>query len=154
MTIRWRWGDLSDFSAAEWHAVGVFRQAIFVVEQRCPYPDLDALDPLSRHLAGYDDDGRLVAYLRLVPPGLKYPAPSLGRIALATTARGIGNGRALVREGLAEHQRRYAGQPNTIGAQAYLTQFYRSLGFEPCSDIYLEDEIPHLDMTRLPEASE
>ena len=58
----------------------------------------------------------------------------------------MGLGRPLVIEGLAEHRRRYPGLPNTIGAQAHLAGFYGSLGFEPVGEVYLEDDIPHIDM--------
>lgn len=146
MAIAWRWHALADLPATVWHEVGVLRQAVFIVEQACAYPDLDALDPLSAHLLGRDAAGTLQAYLRLVPPGAKYADPSLGRIVIAPAARGAGLGRPLVAEGLAEHQRRYPGLANTIGAQERLRAFYISLGFEPISEVYLEDGIPHLDM--------
>lgn len=148
--LAWRWVRLDQLDALQWHEVAVLRQAVFIVEQTCPYPDLDALDPPSLHLLGRDAAGTLQAYLRLVPAGLKYATPSLGRILTAPTARGGGQGRALVREGLAGHARHYPGQANTIGAQAHLADFYRSLGFAPASEVYLEDEIPHLDMVWQP----
>ncbi|PHV12755.1 GNAT family N-acetyltransferase [Chitinimonas sp. BJB300] len=146
MQLNWKWYTLPEFSALQWHEVSTLRQAVFVVEQSCPYPDLDALDPVSEHLLGRDADGTLQAYLRLVPPGLKFREASLGRILTAAMARGNGTGRQLVREGLAGHVSRYPGGANRIGAQAYLLDFYRSLGFEPCSDTYLEDDISHIDM--------
>lgn len=146
MQLHWKWSTLEELSSLEWHEVSVTRQAVFIIEQTCPYPDLDAFDPVSIHLLGRDAEGKLQAYLRLVPPGVKFSEPSLGRILTASTARGTGAGRLLVRKGLAEHARRYPGLPNKIGAQAHLLDFYRSLGFEPCSDTYLEDDIPHLDM--------
>ena len=146
MQLHWKWCSLEDLSAPEWHEVSIARQAVFIVEQACPFPDLDALDQVSMHLLGTDNEGKLQAYLRLVSPGSKYSEPSLGRILTAATARGLGVGRLLVLEGLAEHVRRYPGLPNKIGAQAHLTNFYCSLGFEPCSDTYLEDDIPHIDM--------
>ena len=150
--LRWRWATLDTLTAAEWHEVGVLRQAVFIVEQQCPFPDLDAIDPESRHLLGRDDSGQLVAYLRLVPAGHKYPTPSIGRVVTAASARGNGTGKALMLEALAEHMRCYPGQPNTIGGQAYLNGFYQSLGFRPVSDIYLEDDIEHIDMVWTPPA--
>lgn len=149
--MRWRWARLDQLSAVEWHAIGMLRQTVFIVEQRCPYPDLDHLDPDSDHLIGYDDHGQPLAYLRLVPPGYKFEQPSLGRVVVSPAARGRKLGVELVRQGLLGHAERYPSQPNTIGAQAYLTEFYRSLGFEPISEHYLEDEIPHLDMRWTPQ---
>ncbi|MFC4159916.1 GNAT family N-acetyltransferase [Chitinimonas lacunae] len=151
--MHWHWTRLEQLSALQWHEIGLLRQSVFVVEQRCPYPDLDRLDPVSDHLLGHDEHGRLVAYLRLVPPGLKFDQPSLGRVVVAPTARRSRLGQALVAEGLAGHVARYPGRPNLIGAQAYLTSFYESLGFITVSDTYLEDEIPHLDMRWDPPAA-
>lgn len=146
MHIDWQWTDFSKLTVAQWHAVSVLRQSVFIVEQRCPYPDLDALDPPSRHLLGYGETGELLAYLRLVPAGLKYAEPSLGRIVVAPAGRSGGAGLALVQEGLAGHQRLFPGRANTIGAQVYLQRFYTRLGFVNIGEPYLEDDIPHIDM--------
>lgn len=146
MHVDWLWTDFSKLTVAQWHAVGVLRQSVFIVEQRCPYPDLDALDPSSQHLLGWSESGDLLAYLRLVPPGLKYAEPSLGRIVVASAGRGAGLGVDLIREGQAGHQRLFPGQANTIGAQVYLQRFYTRLGFVNISEPYLEDDIPHIDM--------
>lgn len=150
--LHWQWASLAALSAVEWHEVGMLRQAVFIVEQACPFPDLDELDIVSRHLLGRNDSGKLLAYLRLVPAGHKYPTPSIGRVATANEARRTGSGKAMMLEALAEHQRCYRGQPNTIGGQAYLLGFYQSLGFEPISAIYLEDDIEHIDMVWTPPA--
>lgn len=152
MSLHWQWATLDALSAREWHEVGMLRQAVFIVEQRCAFPDLDELDLNSLHLLGRNGAGELWAYLRLVPPGGKYDTPSIGRVVTATAARGSGAGRALMLEGMAEHQRRYPGQPNTIGGQAYLNAFYESLGFETISEVYLEDDIEHYHMRWTPPA--
>lgn len=152
MSLHWQWATLDALSAREWHEVGMLRQAVFIVEQRCAFPDLDELDLNSLHLLGRNDAGELWAYLRLVPPGGKYDTPSIGRVVTASAARGCGAGRALMLEGMAEHQRRYPGQPNTIGGQAYLNAFYESLGFETISEVYLEDDIEHYHMRWTPPA--
>ncbi|SFZ70204.1 GNAT family N-acetyltransferase [Chitinimonas taiwanensis] len=152
MSLHWQWATLDALSAREWHEVGMLRQAVFIVEQRCAFPDLDELDLNSLHLLGRNDAGELWAYLRLVPPGGKYDTPSIGRVVTASAARGSGAGRALMLEGMAEHQRRYPGQPNTIGGQAYLNAFYESLGFETISEVYLEDDIEHYHMRWTPPA--
>lgn len=152
MSLHWQWATLDALSAREWHEVGMLRQAVFIVEQRCAFPDLDELDLNSLHLLGRNGAGELWAYLRLVPPGGKYDTPSIGRVVTASAARGSGAGRALMLEGMAEHQRRYPGQPNTIGGQAYLNAFYESLGFETISEVYLEDDIEHYHMRWTPPA--
>ncbi|QDQ26781.1 GNAT family N-acetyltransferase [Chitinimonas arctica] len=150
MNLSWQWSRLEELSALQWHEVGVLRQTVFVVEQACPYPDLDQLDPVSLHLLGRDEAGQLQACLRLVPAGMKFDAPSIGRVVTSAQARGTGAGKALMLEGLAEHRRRYPGQPNRIAGQLYLRGFYESLGFVPFSDIYLEDDIEHINMAWMP----
>ncbi len=144
--MSFRWAVLGQLSAPEWHALAMLRQQVFIVEQCCPYPDLDSLDAVSRHLLYRSEDGVLRACLRLVPPGLKYTTPSLGRIVVLASSRGCGLGRRLVAEGLAEHQRCYPGQPNMIGAQVYLEKFYQGFGYECVGAAYAEDGIPHQDM--------
>ncbi|HWU88131.1 MAG TPA: GNAT family N-acetyltransferase, partial [Kofleriaceae bacterium] len=86
----------------------------------------------------------IVAYLRIVPAGAKYDEASIGRVVTAPEARGTGLGRELMRRGLAA-----AGRvPLRIGAQAHLEKFYGELGFVRASDVYDEDGIPHVEMTR------
>ena len=80
--LQWQWATLAELSSLQWHEVGVLRQTVFVVEQTCPFPDLDAKDIDSHHLLGRNSEGRLVAYLRLVPAGHKYATPSLGRVVM------------------------------------------------------------------------
>jgi ElaA protein len=91
-------------------------------------------------------DGRIVAYLRIVPAGAKYAERSIGRVVTAPEARGMGLGRELMKRGLA-----LAGDaPLRIGAQAYLERWYTDLGFVRASDVYDEDGIAHIEMTRAP----
>ncbi len=123
---------------------------MFVVEQNCPYLDADGYDRGAWHLWTAAPDGVVRACLRVLPAGLKYAEPSLGRIVTAPEARRTGLGRELVAEGL----RRLAGScgdvPVRIGAQKYLEKFYGDFGFARASDDYDEDGIPHLEMIRLP----
>ncbi|UXY15731.1 GNAT family N-acetyltransferase [Chitiniphilus purpureus] len=151
--IRWRWRALDGFDAMALFEYLRLRQQVFIVEQRCIYPDLDDCDPPSLHLTGHDAAGRLVACLRLVPPGRKYPEPSIGRVVVCPTARGGSIGHALVAEGLAEAARRYPGMAHRIGAQAHLAAFYGRHGFVPVGEVYDEDGIDHVDMLRRPDAA-
>lgn len=125
---------------------------VFVVEQACPYPELDDHDraPGTLHLLGYQNN-QLVAYLRLLAPGTTYPNVSLGRVATAAAARGNGLGHRLLAEGLRLAEHHWPGQTIDIGAQSHLQPYYCRYGFEPISAEYLEDGIPHIDM-RLPKA--
>ncbi|MFK7829678.1 MAG: GNAT family N-acetyltransferase [Congregibacter sp.] len=127
------------------------RSMIFVVEQACAYLDPDGLDQAAWHML-YREHGALLAYQRCLPPGTAHRDSScLGRVAVASSKRGVALGRELVKNGIAFNFRTWPGQPIQIGAQTYLQGFYASLGFEVCSDPYLEDGIGHVDM-RLDEA--
>ena len=126
------------------------RQRVFVVEQSCPYVDADGKDRRCRHLwmPGSGDDPQ--AYLRIVPPGVSFAEPSLGRVITAPEARRSGLGKALMVEGLARAMAVHGLVPVRIGAQNYLERFYRELGFVRASDDYDEDGIPHLEMLYTP----
>ncbi|WP_255988961.1 GNAT family N-acetyltransferase [Chitinolyticbacter albus] len=146
MHINWTWRALADFTALALFDYLRLRQDVFVVEQTCAYPDMDDYDAPSLHLAGYDEAGRLVACLRLVPPGLKYAEPSLGRVVIAPLARGTGAGHLLIAEALRRAAALYPGQGHRIGAQAHLECFYGRHGFVRIGDEYDEDGIAHIDM--------
>jgi len=143
MNLRWRDAAFAELTVAELHAIYALRARVFVVEQACAYQDVDDHDLTARHLWA-EADGRIVAYLRIVPAGAKYAEQSIGRVVTAPEARGTGLGRELMRRGLA-----LAGDaPLRIGAQAHLERFYSELGFVRASDVYDEDGIPHIEMTR------
>ena len=121
------------------------RIEVFVVEQQCAYQELDGLDSGAHHLCGMQD-GRLAAYLRLLPAGNRFAGPSIGRVMIAGFARGGGLGRALMVQGISGCRHYYPGDSLFVSAQAYLEKFYLELGFETISPVYDEDGIPHLDM--------
>lgn len=141
--LRWHDRAFDELTARELHAIYALRVRVFVVEQACAYQDVDALDLLARHVWA-EADGRIAGYLRILPAGAKYDEASLGRIVTAPEARGTGLGRELVLRGFALT----AGAPLRIAAQAYLERFYTELGFVRVSDVYDDDGIPHVDMTR------
>jgi ElaA protein len=130
------------------YEVMAFRQAVFVVEQNCPYLDADGKDQQAYHLLGYRD-GSLVAYTRLLPPGLSYSGyASIGRVITSAAVRGTGAGRQLMEESLARIASLFSNPAIKISAQCYLTSFYESLGFTTLGASYLEDGIPHIAMVR------
>jgi ElaA protein len=143
-----RWQAFGELSAADLYRALMLRQMVFVVEQSCPYLDADGLDEVGIHGLGRDQTGSLVAVARILPPGSRFPVPSIGRIAVAKQARRLGYGRLIVAEALAEAERRYPDAPVEISAQAYLERFYQSFGFVRSSDPFDEDGIPHLAMIR------
>ena len=90
----------------------------------------------------------LVAYLRIVDPGVKYDEPSIGRVITAPEVRGNGSGRALMAEGIAGCERHWPGRAVRISAQAHLERFYNGFGFVRVGENYIEDTIPHVEMLR------
>ncbi|QRR03814.1 GNAT family N-acetyltransferase [Dyadobacter sandarakinus] len=125
------------------------RSKVFVVEQKCNFLDADNKDQQCMHVLGYAGS-ELVAYSRIVPAGLSYPYPSIGRIVVSANGRGKGWGAALLQTSIAELEKRYGLTTIRIGAQAHLHEFYGLFGFEQTSGIYLEDAIEHIEMTRQP----
>ena len=144
----WRFARFSELSTDELYDILSLRTAVFVVEQRCAYQDPDGVDKSSHHLWCRAPDGEIEAYLRVVPPGVKYLEPSLGRIITSSSARGTGLGRALVSEGIARLQSLHGAVPIRIGAQRYLLGFYEQLGFRVTGREYDEDGIAHSEMLR------
>ena len=128
------------------YEVLALRCRVFILEQGA-FLDPDGADPHSWHLRGRDGHGVLMAYLRVVDPGVKYAEASIGRVVTAPEVRGTGLGRALMTEGLSRCASAWPGQAVRISAQARLRRFYGGLGFSPASQEYLEDGIPHLQMT-------
>ena len=149
--LHWRCRPLAELSPQALYEILALRAQVFVMEQRCLYLDADGWDSGCWHLEGRDAAGRLQAYARLLPPGLKgaaQPRPMIGRVLVAPAARGAGLCRPLMRQAIAECEARWPGQGINIGAQAHLERFYASLGFETRSAPYDEDGIAHIDMHR------
>ena len=121
------------------------RTNVFVVEQNCPYPEIDGKDKESYHLFK-QIEGEMAAYLRILPPGVSYEQLSIGRVLVQKNYRGQQLGRELMNEALSFIKQQYGEQTIKIQAQDYLRSFYESFGFEAISDVYLEDNIPHIDM--------
>ena len=122
------------------------RSEVFVVEQECVYNDVDGKDQKSVHIMIWEDK-KILAYLRVIEAGVSYTAPSLGRVLVVKEARGRRLARRIVVEGMNYITNIWKKSRITIGAQDYLKEFYESLGFKPVSEVYLEDGIPHIDMT-------
>ena len=145
--IAWRCLPFDALHARTLYALLRLRSAVFVVEQRCLFQDMDGIDPRCLHLLG-ESAGALMASARLVPPGLGFAEASIGRVAIDPAARGGGLGHVLMRQALHQLERLWGPQPVRIGAQAHLEAFYRQHGFVPDGDPYVEDGIPHIEMLR------
>lgn len=143
--MEWQIKEFNQLSLQELYTILTLRTDVFVVEQACPYPEVDGKDPDCLHLLGMDGED-LVAYLRILPAGLSYEEVSIGRVVIKPSHRGRGLGRPMLEAAIHHITTDWKEEKIKIGAQAYLEPFYQSLGFEPVSEVYLEDGIPHLDM--------
>jgi len=138
----WQWSRFIELTTADLYAVVRLREAVFIVEQNCPYPDSDGRDPDAWHLLGWEkrSSGRaLIAYARIFEPGVRYDEGSIGRVVTGPDVRGTGKGRALMAEALRRFDSLAPGQPIRIAAQRRLEDFYLGLGFRTVSDPYEED---------------
>ena len=146
--LTWHLSRFDDLSPRELHDIFQARAEVFVVEQKCPFQDVDGADPACWHLVGRSGDGAIVAYCRLVPAGTKFAEPSIGRVITRGPARGTGSGRELMRQAIAHTDKLWPGKALRIGAQRYLERFYGGFGFETVSEPYDEDGIMHVEMLR------
>ncbi|WP_323149885.1 GNAT family N-acetyltransferase [Pseudomonas oryzihabitans] len=148
MAIQWTCRAAPALTTAELYAALVLRARVFVVEQQCVYPDPDGLDLTEDvwHLFGWQD-GELLAYLRLL--GAVRDEAVIGRVIVAPKGRGSGLGHQLLEEALRVCAERWPGRPLFLSAQAHLQAYYGRYGFTPCSGVYDEDGIPHIDMRRV-----
>lgn len=147
--VAWRCVPFAELTLDDLYDLLALRAAVFVVEQECPYQDLDGLDRPALHLLGRRE-GALLAYARLHPPGVRFPAASVGRIVTAPAVRRTGLGRALMRQALGQVDARWAPVGVEIGAQRYLERFYGGFGFRTVGEPYDEDGIEHVWMVREP----
>lgn len=127
------------------YAIMRLRQEVFVVEQDSAYLDADGADLEAAHLLCREGDD-LIAYQRMLAPGIRYPESSIGRIVVPTALRGQDLGRELVRRGIAHNLEQWPGIDICISAQAHLEAFYGTLGFAGEGEVYGEDGIPHRKM--------
>ncbi|MFM7332012.1 MAG: GNAT family N-acetyltransferase [Brachymonas sp.] len=147
MQLDWQFIGFEALSSRQLYAILLLRSEVFVVEQECIYQDMDGTDHEAMHLVG-TQDGRLMAYARCYPPGIRYPEASIGRVITRGELRGSGAGHALMREAIAKISEQRGPQPIRISAQAHLKDFYAQHGFTVQGDVYDEDGIPHLQMLR------
>jgi ElaA protein len=147
--LQWKLASFDNLSLAELHGIMRLRQEVFVVEQNCPFVDADENDQPSFHLSGHIQN-ELAAYARIVPPGIVYPEPSIGRIVTAAKFRHAGYGKQLMAQSLVESEKLFGKTSVRIMAQQYLQRFYESYGFRQIEEPFLLDNIWHIIMLRQP----
>jgi ElaA protein len=145
--IQWRLKTFAELSNTELYELMRLRQEVFIVEQNCPYLDADNKDLYCHHLLGYIENN-LAAHSRLVPAGVSYTEPSIGRVVTSPKYRGKEYGKLLMHESLAAIEKMWGKVAVRIGAQQYLQKFYEGFGFVWEGEPYLEDGIPHIIMLR------
>ena len=147
--IKFVWKNFDELSNDELYAALHLRQEVFVVEQDCPYLDADNSDQNAFHLLCYEGN-KLIAYLRAFKPGVKYDGSSMGRIVTEINSRGLGLGKEITKEGVKFLKKEYPNHEIVISAQHRLKHFYINLGFTPRGEVYLEDDIDHIQMYLTP----
>lgn len=145
--IVWKIKTFSELTTIELYEIIKARVNVFVVEQDCPYPDLDDYDQKAIHLWA-EKEGEVLAYCRIFGKGIKYQETSIGRVVTTENGRGTGLGKQLISYAIDVIENRLRTTEVRISAQDYLLKFYSGFGFVDMGKKYLEDNIPHTEMFR------
>ncbi len=143
----WKLKSFEELTTKELYGILKVRVDVFVVEQNCPYPDLDGYDQKALHLWA-EKNGEVLAYCRIFDKGIKYPETSIGRVLTNQKYRNLKLGKILTRFAINTIEARFRTSEIRISAQDYLLKFYSDFGFEDTGKKYLEDNIPHTEMVR------
>lgn len=143
--IQWKINAFSELDIHALYRILQLRSEVFVVEQDCPYQDLDGKDQKAVHVQGFYNN-RLVAYCRLFKPGDYFQEAAIGRVVVSPLFRKFGFGHQLLDKAIDLQQAIWNQSRITISAQLYLKSFYETHGFVQTSDQYLEDNILHIQM--------
>lgn len=146
MHVDWQIKPYRELTLNEFHDIISLRIKVFVVEQDCPYQDLDGKDRKSYHLIARNGQGNVVGTARILPPGVSYPECSIGRVVIDEEVRGHGLGHTLMQECMDYALLEFGNSPIVISAQKHLENYYGTHGFASTGKDYLEDGIPHVEM--------
>ena len=147
MSIKWKIKPFEALTVNELYDILQLRSKIFVVEQNCVYLDLDGKDKVALHLFGIYND-KIVAHARLFKAGISFDKASIGRVTVDPDYRDRKWGHDLIKNAIAGILEHFGESQITIGAQLYLKKFYEKHGFVQSSEMYLEDDIPHIEMIK------
>jgi ElaA protein len=147
MSIQWKIKPFKALSASEMYSLLQLRSQVFVVEQNCVYQDIDGKDYKALHLMG-EYNGKIVAYCRLFKSGDYFQEASIGRVVIDANYRDKKWGHEMMKQAIAGIETHFKETKIIISAQLYLQKFYESHGFVQTSEMYLEDDIPHIEMKR------
>ncbi|MBW7675278.1 GNAT family N-acetyltransferase [Chryseobacterium chendengshani] len=143
----WKIKSFEEITTSELYAIIKARVDVFVVEQNCPYHDLDGYDQQAIHIWA-EEDNNVLAYCRIFNKGIKYTETSIGRVLTTEKARGKSLGKQLIQYAVETIENRFHTSEVRISAQDYLLRFYSGFGFKDTGKKYLEDNIPHTEMVR------
>ena len=146
MHTDWQIKHYRDLSLNEFHDIIALRIEAFVVEQDCPYQDLDGKDKKCYHAFCRDGKGNIISTARIVPPGLIYEDAAIGRVVIQEDFRGTGLGHDLMKECIDFSNLEFGNAPIRISAQKHLENYYEKHDFLSTGKEYLEDGIPHVEM--------
>ncbi|MEJ6505911.1 MAG: GNAT family N-acetyltransferase [Crocinitomicaceae bacterium] len=136
----------SDLDLDDFHDIIALRIKIFVIEQDCPYQDLDGNDKLAFHLYFKDTENQIVAATRILPQNIAYNEVSIGRVVVDKNSRGNGLGHELMKQSMVFVERQFGATDVRLSAQKHLENYYEKHGFTSTGKEYLEDGIPHVEM--------
>lgn len=143
--MNWQCKTFNQLSNIELYQILQLRSDVFVIEQQCIYRDMDNKDLLASHLF-LSKDNQIIAYCRLLPKGVSVADAAIGRVIIHEKYRGRHLAHKMMGKAIDIIIHEWHENKIYVQAQEYLQGFYQSLGFKATSDVYLEDEIPHLDM--------
>ena len=144
MMLRYEIKHYSVLSKDDLFEIMKLRIGVFVVEQKCPYMEIDEYDRVSYHVCLKDDNGRILAYLRVLPPGCTFKDASIGRVIAVERRKGYGT--MIVKMGINVAKEKFNCDRIVIEAQTYARSLYEKCGFVQSSEEFLEDGIPHIQM--------
>ena len=145
--VIWKIKSFEEITTSELYEIIKARVDVFVVEQNCPYHDLDGYDQKAVHIWAEQNES-VLAYCRIFNTGIKYSETSIGRVLTTENARGKSLGKQLIQYAVETIENRFHTSEIRISAQDYLLKFYSEFGFEVTGKKYLEDDIPHTEMCR------
>ncbi|UKN02662.1 GNAT family N-acetyltransferase [Paracrocinitomix mangrovi] len=135
----------SELSTDEFHDIIALRIAVFVVEQDCPYLELDGKDKDAYHLQAINDK-RLIGTLRILKPGVYYGEAAIGRVASHPDFRDLKLGHEMMKHAMRFIDETLQLNEVRLSAQTHLVHFYEKFGFKSTGKEYLEDGIPHTEL--------
>ena len=147
INMKWITKTYNELSKEELYSLLRLRAEVFVVEQDCPYQDVDNKDQRAIHIFA-SNNGEVIAYSRVFKAGDYFKETAIGRVTIKQSFRGTGLGIKLMEKSIDYIDTHFSTNAIHISAQTYLKKYYQSLGFKQVGEGYLEDDIPHIGMRR------